>query len=372
MRMRWLLGGVLCLLAAASSARAGLYIPAEPAPWPLPARPAEFRQKHGEYLSVSSSEPSVRERDFPKRVREQIARLEKGHSEGKLSVDDAINLSGYYLLQSNRGAYDKAISVLTPVLQKQPKNFMVLANLANAYQGIGEFRRAADLQAQVLANWPTNHPAWTWEQLWWYRRAEKYYLTLLESRNREQLLNQPQNGLDHLFPGMPFADDPTKYLIGESTFKVRDRLPPDVLTIVEQLLLWMPQDRRLLWMFAEVLNARGDVRLAWPIFTEIVKGGNPNRLFRDHWRAYRRVVDTDPRFKEPKQELSGGLPTRPGSATVPGSAPEPETAQNTWMPDWRQLGVGFGSGLLVGMLLLLQIGQLRRRSSAARLPRSSG
>lgn len=357
MRTCWLLGGLLSLLAV-TPVRAGLYLPAEPDPWPLPSNPAQFRQIHGELLSVSSVDANVRKRDFPTHVREQIAKLERQLRAGKLSVEDSINLSGYYLLQAQREALDKAINLLTPVLQREPKNFMVLANLANAYQGIGESGRAAEFQRQVLSNWPSTHAGWKWEQLWWYRRSEKYYLTLLELRTREKLLNQSATSLDNLFPGVPFADENAKYLIGETTYKARDKLPPDVLALVEQMLLWMPQDKRLLWMFAELLNARGDVALTWGIFKELTEGGYNNGLFRKHRNAFRDVADTDPRFKKPKVEVGGGRAIFPGGSTAG------DTGQQPWLPDWRQLGVGFGSGLLVGMLLLLQFRQFRRRRLA--------
>jgi tetratricopeptide (TPR) repeat protein len=368
MRTRWLLCGVLGLLTMVPTARAGLYIPAESTVWPLPTKTGEYLFQLRELLSLVSVEKRVQEREFPKRVLEQIKKLEARRSDGKLSVEDSINLGGYYILQKK---YNNAIDVLTPAWEREPKNFMVLANLANAYEGSKEYRRAAAFQDQVLKNWPRRQQGWNAEQLWWYRRAEKYFLTLLELRNREQLTKQPESTLDALFPRLPFADPRVPYLVGEIDIKARDRLPPDVLPLVEQLLLWLPHDNRLYWMLGELLNARGDVVQALGVFNDLVgiaRRFNSDLLMR-HRRLLNEAVESDPRFKRSKTEV---MPERQVLASSPPTEKPGGPGQTGWLPDWRQLGVGFGSGLLVGILLLLQVRQLRRRFSGSQARPSPG
>src|SRR5262245_54386682 len=110
MRTRWFLGASVCLALACPPAHAGLYIPAKPAPWPLPTNPNEYLRELRELQSLVSTEPSVLKQDFPKRAREDVAELEGRRRAGKLSVEDGLNLGGYYILQAK---YNQAIDVLT-------------------------------------------------------------------------------------------------------------------------------------------------------------------------------------------------------------------------------------------------------------------
>jgi hypothetical protein len=341
--MRWLLCGVLCLLVTAPTARAGLYLPGTTAPWPLPATPDGF-------LRLLNSV-----RDRPAAL-DNARKLEDKLKKEGLSVNDTIALGGYYILARDQA--DKAIEVLTEALRREPKNFMLLANLANAYQLRKEYRRAAGFQQQVLSNWPDRFKGWNPEQLWWYRRAEKYTLNLLELRERERLLNKPDNTIDDLFPRTGFNDYDAKYLVGEIALKTRDRLPPDVFPLVEQLLLWMPYDNRLYWLFGELLNARGDVRDAYQVLDKLVYVERfDNRTLLKHRRTLREATESDPRFKKKEEKAE--------SPVVPEPANAANTSQASWLPDWRQLSVGFGTGLVVGILLLLQVRQLRRRFSGS-------
>jgi tetratricopeptide (TPR) repeat protein len=364
MKARWLLCGLLGMVAACPAAQAGLYLSTAPPTWPLtgppPSNPGRFLQVLGELQSLASTEASVKEMAFPREIQGKVEELERRRRDSSLSVEDSITLGGYYLLQ---GKHDKAVEVLRPAHEKEPKNFMVLANLANAFRGIGEgtrdsaaLNRAIGLQSQVLKNWPSRLAGWTSEELWWHRRAEKYYLQLLELRNRAQLTGKPPT-LDNLFPAAPYADPLAKYVVGEIDIKARDRLPPDALPLVEQLLLWMPNDQALLWQFGELLNARGEVKLAWDRFRTGTTAWSGNALFNQHRREFVRLVETDPRFKE-QAETTSTLPQDLGGLNKPGP-----TTEQRWLPDWRQLAVGFGTGLIVGMLLLLQFRQLSRRFS---------
>jgi hypothetical protein len=366
MQARWLLCGLLGLVATCPTAQAGVYVLDKPDPWPLPENPRAFLLQHREVINRRAGE-------------EIVERLEARRKKGNLSIEDSISLGGTYLRLRD---YPKAIGILTPALAREPKNFMLLANSASAYQGINEYRRAAEFQKQVLSNWPSRRTGWAPEQLWWYRRVEKYQLTLLETRSRAKLLNKPETTLDDLFPVNPFASGSAKYLVGEIDLKARDRLPPDVFPLVEQLLLWMPHDNRLRWLFAELLNARGEVAEAVKIFNELPNPpydfSNADATFWKHRKALNEAIETDPRFKpakEPGPEMPADLgnpkstagtgqnPVSPPAPAAP-AAPEKGTTQQKWLPDWRQLAVGFGTGLIVGMLLLLQFRQLSRRFSS--------
>src|SRR5262249_14960861 len=161
-------------------------------------------------------------------------------------LEERIDLSACYLRLDKASA---ALRVLEAVPQEQ-RNFLVLANLATAYQRSGLLERAIPLLEQALKVWPASWPGVTPEQLRWYRRAERYHLTLLKARYQQQL-RQPgkeADTLDALFPRVRFVGRSGRYEAGELAPEQWDELPPDALQLVTQLVLWLPFDNPLYWM----------------------------------------------------------------------------------------------------------------------------
>src|SRR5262245_63680449 len=98
MRTR-LLMATWALALTALPARAGLYIPAEPQPWPLPASPRQFRTETLANLqSIISVDPEVMKRKVPTHVREQVQKLQEKVADQTATTEDRINLGGYLLL----------------------------------------------------------------------------------------------------------------------------------------------------------------------------------------------------------------------------------------------------------------------------------
>jgi hypothetical protein len=57
-----------------------------------------------------------------------------------------------------------------------------------------------------------------------------------------------------------------------------------------------------------------------------------------------------------KEKTQLAAPSKPSEPAAAAST----TATESWVPNWRQLGVGFGAGALVALLLGMQIRQMGR------------
>ena len=119
-------------------------------------------------------------------------------------------------------------------------------------------------------------------QLAWLKRVERdYYLPLLAHRADEARTgrgSRPPEDVDASVPaGAPprrptdpvrFEEPTGEYKPGSMPEAERKKLPPDALAIVQQLVLWHPQDARLYWLLGELYNADGDVETAARIMDE--------------------------------------------------------------------------------------------------------
>jgi tetratricopeptide (TPR) repeat protein len=291
------------------------------------------------------------------RYLERRDRLQAKVKAGTATVEDRVNL-GECLVRLRQ--YPQAIEVLTPVAGRDCRDFRVLANLATANQYNGELQRASDYLDQAISVWPKQWPGLSAEQLAWYRRAELLHRSLLRLRNREalQAARLPPgerlpslDTVDALFKdpkGQPvrFVGEGGQYEAGKLAEAEKAKLPPDALALVQQLLVWMPDDTRLYWLLGELLNARGDVEDADKVFEDCVYS---RRYPAAELQEHRRVV------REARAELKSG-------DDLVAAAPPPDA----WMPGRQQLVVVIGlSGVLLGFLGYLQVREIRRRRGEA-------
>ena len=309
------------------------------------------------------------------------------------TTTDRVNLGACYI-RLNRP--NDAIRILSEADQS---NFLVLANLAAAYQAIGEGDRAIAFEEQALAAWPSIQPGWNSGELAWYRRAEGYYLKLLESRRRESQANpgnRPPVTMDLLF-GKPHTSAGGAYEAQEQWWKLWGDLPPDAFAIVSQLLVWAPNDDRLYWQLGEILNSLGVVVEAENIFDELANSRSLSgvRKFMQHRQALKESLkvanalvktygdDTGKYLKDCHCLLLAvaprGLLSSPGlgdacNAVAPAAvaqfyglqeAPPPTPSKGGWRPDWQAIFVGFAAGLIIATLAALQWTEWRKRSCAA-------
>src|SRR5262249_30870073 len=154
-----------------------------------------------------------------------------------------------------------------------PKNFLGRANLALAmYLSLPEPDRYRALQYadDALAAWPKewdavgpdernlleNQMNWTKEKVKHYRQCETAFRDLLRLRLGEyqRKVVEKNQAVDALFgpskAPVRLVADSGKFEPGELAKAEREKLPPDALKIVQQLVLWMPDDPRLQWLLA--------------------------------------------------------------------------------------------------------------------------
>jgi hypothetical protein len=143
-------------------------------------------------------------------------------------------------------------------------------------------------------------------------------------------------------------------------------LPPDAVEAVEQLLLWMPTDKRLLWLLAETFNAsaadhkddkerKKAIRSAYLIFHKLNDPLSMPTYGREEIESHYKALGNDPAAQVVEREI-----------TLPKDFEkdkEPELGLGTvaW---WRTIAVGFATGVAIGMFALWQIQEVRRRRQA--------
>jgi hypothetical protein len=390
------------------AARAGLYNTAEPPLYP-PLRYEDFKTLFDSLRSIAVEVPGKRN-PLREHYLSQAAALRARERSGGLTLEDRINLGAYEVRLLR---FEDAARVLESALAQDPDNFMVLSNLATANYLAGRADRAVFYQQRALKVWPSVSLFYTAEQLRWYRRFERYQLTLLELRQQEARVQSgraPETP-DDLFH-VRFIGPSGQYEAGDIAPDQRDRLPVEDVPIVTQLLLWMPFDNRLYWLLAELLNAQGDIVNAAAILDELVYA----RAFTGapELRAHRQVLlKAKPAAKlltgdqgaTVRAQLAWMLRPR-GATLTPGAGPliddaawagalinarrsselsepagprpGPETAgagttaavpsgrppDASWMPDWKTFLVGLASGVAVTLLLGMQVLQNRKGAKA--------
>jgi len=103
------------------------------------------------------------------------------------------------------------------------------------------------------------------------------------------------------------------------------KLPADAIAIVQQLLIWLPDDARLLWLLGELYNASGDIDSALTVFNECVdaRGFGAAKL-RQHRVALKEAVAARP------------------------------TADSAWLPTNSRLWIaaGLAAPVIVGLVCL--------------------
>jgi tetratricopeptide (TPR) repeat protein len=319
---------------------------------------SRFQSVLANLRSIGVPQPEGSLRRHYLKCRDELLTTQKARA-GKLTVAERINLSAYLIRLQQ---YEEAVAVLSPAREQEPHQFMVLANLATAEQLAGRLDRAiSDLQ-QVKDYWPRQWPDLSDEQLAWYRQVETYHLKLLRLRNHEAerqpaaRSRQPEN-VDGLFGTVAapirFVGDSGKYEAGRLAAAERARLPGDATAIVQQLLIWLPDDLRLYWLYGELLNAGGDTASAAVVFDSFwSRNWSPAALV-EHRRIVKEAV---PKASDPAAE------TWASEGSGVGGQGSQDRPTGGWLPDTRQLVLVAGlAGAVVVFLGYLQVREFRRR-----------
>jgi hypothetical protein len=331
----------------------------------------------------------------------QAAYLEKTRKDGTMATLDRVNLGACYL---RLGRPRDAIRVLS---EGDRGHFLIQVNLAAAYELNGDLELALRHQEMALDMWPTVWATWRGPaqgigpgETSWYRECERYNLRLLQSRIAESRQGRVTGlvDVDPLFPRLRFIGPGPKgdYEPGGLAQSIRDQIPHNAVAVVLQLVIWKPQDARLYWLLAELLNAHGYVSEAFDIMAELVETGNRFRNLHEHRKVLEPAAKIDRQLRQPHNKyllfsyfmsipsttlappgigtlaygtsaaapvLLAQMVERPSivpmvdPATTVVPAPPPQQ-----MPfNWRHVMVGFAFGFLVAALLGFQWQEWRRR-----------
>lgn len=344
-----------CLLRSSQPVQAGLYGGNDPVPGPTiqdgKLTPLSFKELHS-LVNQYNLEAVSPLSDYHKELQKKKSEFEALARQGKLTTKDALDLSVVLIRLRH---YEEAVQLLAPIAQRERDNFRILANLACANQLAGRLDRALEYLQQARDFWPRDVPGWSKEELAWHRTLEDYHLRLLKARIRESARRDPgtREKLDELFgatsaPLLYQAEDGA-YEAGKLAAAEKAKLPADALAILQQLVIWFPEDTRLYWQLGELYNAEGNVGAAARIFEDCV---GSRRFSAATLRAHRRIVQA----AKPAEEN----PLAPSPAT-------PSAPAVSWMPEKGQLIlVGCVAGGVALVLVILQIKELRRRSRQAR------
>lgn len=189
------------------------------------------------------------------------------------------------------GNYDAAINLLTSA---KPDDFVSQMNLAHLYAMRGDWRDAVRRHEAVLddTSLPPQLPGASAAQTRWLARVEKdYYRRWLELHAEETTggVRPEQEKVFRLFEK------------GE---------PKDAVAIVQQLLLWCPNDNRLYWLLAELYAKSDRPRQAKKLFDSLAsedRRQSNRRLLMQHREAIHRAVAALPPLKR-LEEIAIDLP----------------------------------------------------------------
>ena len=367
-----LLALALCA-SATPSARAGVYNPGESdeaATYPqfmgTPGR--EFRQTVITLRVIPVDRRELLAVDSPVRRRylfmEEMAR--RYPASALKTLPAKLQASAVFI---RRGKFDDAQQLLRPLSIQHRDNFVVQSNFATALHQGGDLQKAWDTLNDAMKKWPQRWDELPdgqrdflteigWQQASYesYRVADAYYLRLLKLRLREKLAKKDPKDLsyDAIFDDGQSPPTPVRFVNEQGEFEPRRKakLPPGALGIVQQLVVWLPEDLRLYWLLGEVYNAEGTedgVRAAHQIFRELLAA----KAIPDEARQ-----KLQPAFNSLDQAVKGYELERERSLMKHLDKIEGTEGINV---DWRTLGIGFGAGFVVALFAVWQVREIRRR-----------
>jgi hypothetical protein len=110
--------------------------------------------------------------------------------------------------------------------------------------------------------------------------------------------------------------DSGRYEAGKIAASERAKLPPDAVAIVQQLLIWLPDDTLLYWQYGELLNANGDVTSAAQVFDDCAWR---RRLDSAELKQHRQIVTEAAQAKSQESDLSSEESDKFAAVDVPGN-----------------------------------------------------
>ena len=266
---------------------ASLYQPEEP--MAVPVRPdgvgeplpfEEVRQRMVTLANIGDPRPTTEGK--PNRDRAKVlARVFAFQQDRKPTPDelaihcvDLLRLGNTDPREGDPGLYvNKAVDLLAPRTRDRVPNYFIHTTLAEVHAARGEFREAIEYHEAALidSEMPATVKGWTEPQRNWIKKLDSDYLPhYLRIRKAEMEVSARKSPETEeptpLFPlpvknklsePVRFANDSGQFEVGSLAKVEREKLPPDAVAIVQQLLLWFPTDTRLFWLLAELYAAEG-------------------------------------------------------------------------------------------------------------------
>ncbi|MFO0877350.1 MAG: tetratricopeptide repeat protein [Gemmataceae bacterium] len=231
---------VLVAFLLASELQAGLHYSGETLA-ELPSRWRGFLLDHRTLRQVSNRRLNTLLRQH---YEKEATRLTAAARVRTLLPDEWADLGALHI---RLGDVSRAVEVLRPAHRSHPLHFRLAANLGTAWHLQGDLAQAAALLEEAVRLAPGK-----------FLRTEQAHLHLVRLRLKER---PGTSDLDNLF-GVRFLGPSGRFEPGNLAPEERKRLPASAIATVQHLLLWMPEDARLLWLLGELANAHGEVSTA--------------------------------------------------------------------------------------------------------------
>jgi hypothetical protein len=331
----------------------------------------------GDLATISATKPAsnppIRQRYL------LIEALGQGTRPNLDSLGQKINYSAVLL---RRGRAHGALQFLQSV---SPRNFVVESHDAMAHF----LTETPDLEEKsliymkrALEKWPKSWSdlnedqqnslkslGWDFADFDRYRKCEVYLQRLmihrLDEKKKRQKKLKVDDMLDPIFLNaknepIRFRNEKGEYDVGKIAAADKEQLYPDFVDDVQQLLLWMPSDKRLLWLLAEAYNA-----------SAMFKQNPKDKLLAIH--SANKVFKQLRNFEFPAeygrqdiadhhQMIEAYVAANPLDVFVlPPDVEDPNDVKMTSTQWYRTLAIAIAIGVAVGMLALWQVQEWRRR-----------
>jgi len=319
--------------------------------WPLVAIDPQTKQP---VIDPKTGQPSLSDRGrVDARIKKEMAKrpeLRTPEEKVALAVD---------LLQFGRA--DDAEGALTGLRTGFLPN-ITLAHIAIAQDSRDRPGWARAYDYLDIANGerpPTNIPGTPAPKLAWQLKVNRgpllklVHLRLSEARGAKRAVEDELP--DRIFD-VNFVNAAGEYEPGVLAPAEAAKLPPDALAVVQQLVLWFPNDIRLYWLLGELYAVKGDFKAAQDIMDECVNSGrfSNRKVLIKHREAIARAAKAKgPAADEP-------LLGPPSQAPPPEEQPAPPAVPFSFGAVW----IYFGVVVLFGLLALVRA-ILRRRDRTA-------
>ena len=231
--------------------------------------------------------------------------------------------------------YDEARATLAPLARERQPDYRIVANFAHLFAIRGEWAEAANWhEIQLELTPPSDLAGTTPEQRKWLAKLERtYYRDWLRIHRREAGAKTPA--------------------AEEAVFPLFAEPPPDAIAIVQQLLLWHPDDNRLFWLLAELYAREGRYREAERLFDSLVESrqqSNRTRLVERRADIKRRVAG-----------LPAVVPQEDVALAIPDEQKKEPTLADLGLTQPQLIAVSIAFAVAVIGLIALQLRSMRRR-----------